>query len=133
MMLARSFLKTAIASCLLALAAASANAAYPDRPIRIIVPYPPGGLTDAVARQVGNALSERVKQPVVIENVGGAGGNIGAARAAKSPADGYTLYIGNNATVGINTLIYKKLAFDPIRSGADPSSKPVVLVVPRCR
>ena len=123
MTLARSFLKTAIASCLLALAAATAGAAYPDKPIRIIVPYPPGGLTDAVARQVGNALSERVKQPVVIENVGGGGGNIGAARAAKSPADGYTLYIGNNATVGINTLIYKKLAFDPIRDLA-----PIALV-----
>ena len=111
---ARSLLTTAIAWCLLALAA-SAGAAYPDRPIRIIVPYPPGGLTDAVARQVGSALAERVKQPVVIENVGGGGGNIGAARAAKSPADGYTLYIGNNATVGINTLIYKQLPFDPIK------------------
>jgi tripartite-type tricarboxylate transporter receptor subunit TctC len=94
---ARSFLKTAVASCLFALAAAGANAAYPDRPIRIIVPYPPGGLTDAVARQVGSALADRVKQPVVIENVGGGGGNIGAARAAKSTPDGYTLYIGNNA------------------------------------
>jgi tripartite-type tricarboxylate transporter receptor subunit TctC len=108
MTLARSLLKTAIASCLLALVAASANAAYPDRPIRIIVPYPPGGLTDAVARQVGNALSERVKQPVVIENVGGGGGNIGAARAAKSPADGYTLYIGNNATVGIRSRTWRQ-------------------------
>ena len=123
MTLARSFLKTAIASCLLALAAATAGAAYPDKPIRIIVPYPPGGLTDAVARQVGNALSERVKQPVVVENVGGGGGNIGAARAAKSPADGYTLYIGNNATVGINTLIYKQLPFDPIKDLA-----PIALV-----
>jgi tripartite-type tricarboxylate transporter receptor subunit TctC len=112
----------AVAGCLLALAA-SAGAAYPDKPIRIIVPYPPGGLTDAVARQVGNALAERVRQPVVIENVGGGGGNIGAARAAKSPPDGYTLYIGNNATVGINTLIYKQLPFDPIRDLA-----PITLV-----
>ena len=56
-----------------------------------------------------------LKQPVVIENVGGGGGNIGAQRAARSPADGYTLYIGNNATVGINTLIYKQLPFDPIK------------------
>jgi tripartite-type tricarboxylate transporter receptor subunit TctC len=118
---ARSLLKPVLAGCVLALAAASAGAAYPDKPIRIIVPYPPGGLTDAVARQVGGALSERVKQPVVIENVGGGGGNIGAARAAKSPADGYTLYIGNNATVGINTLIYKQLPFDPIRDLAPVS------------
>jgi tripartite-type tricarboxylate transporter receptor subunit TctC len=110
-----SRLRSSIAGSLLALAAASAGAAYPERPIHIIVPYPPGGLTDAVARQVGKSLSERLKQPVVIENVGGGGGNIGAQRAARSPADGYTLYIGNNATVGINTLIYKQLPFDPIK------------------
>ncbi len=93
----------------------SANAfSYPDKPLRLIVPYPPGGLTDAVARQVGKALGERLAQPVVIDNVPGGGGNIGADKAAKAPADGYTLYIGNNATVGINTLIYKGLPFDPI-------------------
>ena len=112
---AGSWLRSSIAGSLLALAAASAGAAYPERPVHIIVPYPPGGLTDAVARQVGKSLSERLKQPVVIENVGGGGGNIGAQRAARSPADGYTLYIGNNATVGINTLIYKQLPFDPIK------------------
>ncbi len=100
---------------ILALAATTAaNAAYPDKPLRLIVPYPPGGLTDAVARAVGKALGERLGQPMVVENVPGGGGNIGADKAAKSPADGYTLYIGNNATVGLNTLIYKKLAFDPL-------------------
>jgi tripartite-type tricarboxylate transporter receptor subunit TctC len=87
---------------------------YPEKPLRLIVPYPPGGLTDASARTVATSLSERLKQPIVIENVAGGGGNIGAERAAKAPADGYTLYVGNNATVGINTLIYKKLAFDPL-------------------
>jgi tripartite-type tricarboxylate transporter receptor subunit TctC len=87
---------------------------YPEKPIRLIVPYPPGGLTDASARQVAQALSERLKQPVVIDNVAGGGGNIGAERAAKAAPDGYTLYTGNNATVGINTLIYKSLPFDPI-------------------
>jgi tripartite-type tricarboxylate transporter receptor subunit TctC len=81
----------------------------------MIVPYPPGGLTDAVGRQVAAVLAERLKQPVVIENVAGGGGNIGADRAAKSPADGYTLYLGNNATVGLNTLVYKQLAFDPLK------------------
>ncbi|HEV2042073.1 MAG TPA: tripartite tricarboxylate transporter substrate binding protein [Casimicrobiaceae bacterium] len=98
----------------LALAAASAHAAYPERAIHLIVPYPPGGLTDAVARAVAKALSDRVQQPVVVENIAGGGGNIGADKAAKSPADGYTLYIGNNATVGLNTLMYKQLAFDPM-------------------
>ena len=107
-------LKTAIVLFVLALAAASAHAAYPERAIHVIVPYPPGGLTDAVARAVAKALSDRVQQPVVIDNIAGGGGNIGADKAAKSPADGYTIFIGNNATVGLNTLVYKQLAFDPL-------------------
>src|SRR5262245_2390137 len=88
---------------------------YPSKPLKLIVPYPPGGLTDAMGRQVAQVLSDRLKQRVVIENVAGGGGNIGADRAAKSPADGYTLYLGNNATVGLNTLVYKKLSFDPLK------------------
>ena len=107
-------LKTAIVLFVLALAAAGAHAAYPERAIHLIVPYPPGGLTDAVARAVAKALSDRVQQPVVIDNIAGGGGNIGADKAAKSPADGYTIFIGNNATVGLNTLVYKQLAFDPL-------------------
>ena len=111
-----------------------AGAAWPEKPIKLIVPYPPGGLTDAVARQVGVALAGRLKQPVVIENIPGGGGNIGAERAAKSPADGYTIYIGNNATVGLNTLLYKKLAFDPLKDFAPISlvaeSQTVLVVHP---
>jgi tripartite-type tricarboxylate transporter receptor subunit TctC len=99
---------------LLLVLSGSIHAAYPEKPLRLIVPYPPGGLTDAVARQVGRALAERLAQPVVIDNVPGGGGNIGADKAAKSAPDGYTLYMGNNATVGINTLIYKSLPLDPI-------------------
>jgi tripartite-type tricarboxylate transporter receptor subunit TctC len=109
-------------------------AAWPEKPIKLIVPYPPGGLTDAVARQVGSALAERLKQPVVIENIAGGGGNIGADRAAKSQADGYTLYLGNNATVGLNTLVYKKLSFDPLKDLAPVSivaeSQTVLVVHP---
>ena len=115
--------KRAIALCVLALAASNAYAAYPEKAIHLIVPYPPGGLTDAVARAVGKALSDRVQQSVVVENIAGGGGNIGADRAAKSPADGYTIFIGNNATVGLNTLVYKQLAFDPIADLA-----PIVLI-----
>lgn len=105
-----------LAAVLLALfsAAAASQGSYPDKPLRLIVPYPPGGLTDASARAVAASLSPRLKQSIVVENIGGGGGNIGAERAAKSAPDGYTLYVGNNATVGINTLIYRKLAFDPI-------------------
>ncbi len=116
------------------LLATHAAATWPEKPIRLIVPYPPGGLTDAVARQVGGAFADRLKQPVVIENMPGGGGNIGADRAAKAAADGYTLYLGNNATVGINTLIYKKLTFDPLKDLAPISlvaeSQTVLVVHP---
>jgi tripartite-type tricarboxylate transporter receptor subunit TctC len=111
MKFARLLLGTWVVVCMLA---SSAMAAWPEKPIKIIVPYPPGGLTDAVGRQIAAVLAERLKQPVVIENVAG-GGNIGADRAAKSPADGYTLYLSNNATVGLNTLVYKQLPFDPLK------------------
>ena len=107
-----------------ALTVASAHAAWPDKPLQIIVAYPPGGLTDALARAIAKPLSERLKQPVLVQNVAGGGGNIGAARAAKSAPDGYTLYLGNNATVGLNTLVYKSLPFDPLTELA-----PVMLVV----
>jgi tripartite-type tricarboxylate transporter receptor subunit TctC len=92
-----------------------ALAAYPDKPVRLIVPYPPGGLTDGSARMIAKGLSVRLGQPIIVENVAGGGGNIGADKAAKSPPDGYTLYVGNNATVGLNTLVYKRLPFDPMK------------------
>lgn len=107
-----------------ALTATAAHAAWPDKPLQIIVAYPPGGLTDALARAIAKPLSERLKQPVLVQNVAGGGGNIGSARAAKSAPDGYTLYLGNNATVGLNTLVYKSLPFDPLTDLA-----PVMLVV----
>jgi tripartite-type tricarboxylate transporter receptor subunit TctC len=113
----RSVLKFAISVCaglVCALGTALSYAAWPDKPLQLIVAYPPGGLSDSLARAIAKPLSERLKQPVVVQNVAGAGGNIGAAKAAKSQADGYTLYLGNNATVGLNTLIYKSLPFDPM-------------------
>ena len=116
-------LLTACSAALL-LMGAVAQAAWPDKPVQIIVAYPPGGLTDALARTIAKPLSERLKQAVVVQNVAGGGGNIGAARAAKSAPDGYTLYLGNNATVGLNTLVYKSLPFDPLTE-----LSPVMLVV----
>ena len=86
---------------------------FPAKPVRIVVPQTPGGASDALARIVGQKLSEKWGQPVVIENRAGAGGNIGMDLVAKSPADGYTLlmsYVGSHA---INVSIYKKLPFDP--------------------
>ena len=106
--------------------AASAHAAYPeqgDPPDRASTR--PGGLYRTRWRgRSAKALADRVQQPVVVDNIAGGGGNIGADKAAKSPADGYTLYIGNNATVGLNTLIYKQLPFDPHRGpGADRADR----------
>lgn len=91
-----------------------ALADFPEKPLQLIVPYTPGGFTDTLARTIAKQLGDRLKQNIVVQNVAGGGGNIGAARAAKSPADGYTLYIGNNATITLNTMLYKALPFDPL-------------------
>ena len=127
-----SIAKALIAAC--ACAATLAHAVWPEKPLQLIVPYPPGGLTDALARAIAKPLGERLKQPVVVQNVAGGGGNIGAAKAAKSPPDGYTIYIGNNATVGLNTLVYKSLPFDPLTELAPISliveSQSIVVVHP---
>lgn len=101
----------------------TAVADYPERPITLVVPYTPGGFTDNLARAVAKPLGERLNQQVVIQNLPGGGGNIAAARVAKSQPDGYTIYIGNNATITLNSLIYKSLPFDPLKDLA-----PVALI-----
>ena len=97
-------------------AASLAQAAYPDKPIRLVVPFPPGGTTDVVARHVGPKVGEILGQPVIIENRGGAGGSIGTDVVAKSPADGYTLLMATNSHTA-NPAIYKSLA--AARASAD--------------
>jgi tripartite-type tricarboxylate transporter receptor subunit TctC len=87
---------------------------YPNKSIRFIVPFPPGGATDAFARTIGQKLNEAWGQPVVIDNRPGAGGNIGADAAAKSPADGYAIIIVGPSH-GANISLYSKLSYDPIR------------------
>ena len=120
---------------LAALAAAFACAtahAFPDKAVRIIVPFPPGGATDVVARSLGQRLSALWKQPVVIENKAGAGGNIGADAVAKAEPDGYTLLLASPAEVAINPFLDKSMTFDPEKDLV-PVSKaataPLVLVV----
>ena len=92
----------------------AAFAAYPDKPVHFILPFPPGGGTDTLGRAIGNRLGEGLGQQVVIDNRPGAGANIGADLAAHSPADGYTLFMVT-ATHAINATLYKKLAYDLLK------------------
>ena len=107
-----------LATLLLALALVSGVARaedYPSRPIRFVVPYPPGGPLDIMARAIGQKLAQTWGQPVVVDNRAGAGGNIGADLVAKSTPDGYTLLLGAVATHAINPTLYGKLPYDPVR------------------
>ena len=116
--------------CVLPLAAAAD--AYPSKPIRFVVPYPAGGPLDTVARLLGQKVSESVKQPVIVDNKPGAGGNIGADAVAKSPGDGYTILMGAVATHAINPTLYASIPYDPIRDFipvTQVASTPNVLVV----
>jgi tripartite-type tricarboxylate transporter receptor subunit TctC len=111
-----------VLALMLVCAGASAQS-YPSRPIRLVVPYPPGGPLDIMARAIGQKLTEAWSQPVVVDNRAGAGGNIGADLVAKSPADGYTLLMGAVATHAINPTLYGKIPYDPVKDFA-----PVALV-----
>lgn len=93
-------------------------AEYPDKPVKIIVPYPPAGTTDILARLIGQRLAERMKQPFTIENRPGAGGAIGSVAVAKSPADGYTLVMATVNSHGINSALIKDLPYDAVRDFA---------------
>lgn len=94
---------------------AAAQSDYPNKPIKLIVGFAPGGSTDIVGRIVAQRLSERLGQPVVVENRAGAGGTIGADQTAKSPPDGYTLTLGTTSTHAIAAGAYSKLPYDPVK------------------
>ncbi|MEO8543003.1 MAG: tripartite tricarboxylate transporter substrate binding protein [Betaproteobacteria bacterium] len=102
-----------MAAAVLAAVPVAAVAAYPEKPIRLVVPFPPGGAVDFYARVVQPALSEILGQSIVIENKAGASGMVGAALVAQSAPDGYTLLIGNIASLAINVGIYAKMPYDP--------------------
>jgi len=108
---------------------ATAMAAYPEKTIRIIVPYPPGGNIDITARTIAPGLSEALGQSVVIDNRGGAGGTIGSELAAKSAPDGYTLLLGSTGTLASSPALYPKLGFDPIKDFAPTSLVSIVPLV----
>ena len=106
---------------------AGAQAAFPDRPIMLVVPFPAGGSTDLVARVVAEKMSQDLGQQIVVDNRGGAGGNVGAAAAAKADPDGYTILMGTVATHSINSALYRKMPYDPVKDFAPIS---LLVVVP---
>jgi tripartite-type tricarboxylate transporter receptor subunit TctC len=121
-----------LAAALLAASPMLLAQTWPARPIRLVVPFTPGGSSDILARAVGQKLTEAWGQPVVIDNVPGAGGSLGADRVAKAAPDGYTLLMGHIGTLAVNPLIYPRLPYDPVKSFAPVAwvaSVPNVLVV----
>jgi tripartite-type tricarboxylate transporter receptor subunit TctC len=119
-----SLLKLIVAALVLASPLQSVHAQWPNKPIRIIVPFPAGGPTDITARVVGQAIGESLKTPVIVDNKSGAHGFIGVTEAAKSPADGYTLMMASIGTMGINPRLHEKIPYD-----ANKDFAPVSLVV----
>lgn len=91
---------------------------YPSKPVRMIVPFPPGGGADIMGRTIGQKLSEMWRQPVIFDNRAGAGGNIGAEAAARAPADGYTMLVMSTGIAAINPFLYRRLSYDPTKDFA---------------
>ncbi|NUZ06531.1 Bug family tripartite tricarboxylate transporter substrate binding protein [Piscinibacter koreensis] len=107
--------------------------AYPAKPIRLVVPFPPGGGTDIIAREVSQKVASSTGWTFVIENKPGAGGNLGVDSAAKAPPDGYTLVLGQTSNLAINPSLYSKLPYDPLKDLAPiglVATAPLVIVVP---
>jgi tripartite-type tricarboxylate transporter receptor subunit TctC len=115
-MLILSRLNSWVLVALLCLAGACAQAQpYPSKAVRIVIPYPPGGGTDTLARPLAQHLTENLRQQVIIDNRGGANGNIGMELVAKAPPDGYTLVLALTAQLAVNPGLYRKLPYDPLR------------------
>lgn len=114
-----------------ATASAHAQAGYPAKPIRLIVPFPPGGGTDMIARSVAHKVTEKTSWNIIVDNRPGAGGNLGVDAAAKSTPDGYTLVMGQTSNLAINPALYKKIPYDPLKDLAPivlVSSSPILMV-----
>src|SRR5665647_1644136 len=111
---------------------ATAAQAFPDRPVRIVVPFPPGGSDDVIARLVAQKLSELWGKSVIVENHAGAGGNVGAEAVARAAPDGYTLLLAAPGPLAVNQTLYSKLSFDPAKDFAPVgliAAVPIVLAV----
>jgi tripartite-type tricarboxylate transporter receptor subunit TctC len=129
----RDFIKLAGAGAAVMLAPQPfAQAKWPDRPIRLVVPFTPGGGTDTLARQVGEKLSAATKWTVVVENKPGSGGNIGMDAVAKAAPDGYTIGLGQSSNLTVNPTLYKQMPYDALKDFTPivlVATQPVVLVV----
>src|SRR5450631_2919999 len=122
-----------IAACVLALPALAAAQAYPNRPIKLIVPFPAGGPNDIIARVVGEKMSSLLGQPIVIDNRGGAGGVVGTDAVAKAAPDGYTIGIASAGAIAISASLVEKVPYDATKDLTAISlvaSVPELLVVP---
>ncbi len=106
------------ASAVAALPALAQTPSFPDKPVMLVVPFPPGGPTDAMARTLAAEMKNKLGQPVIVENRAGAGGNIGAEYVARAAADGQTLLFGTSGPLAINASLYRKVSYDPIKSFA---------------
>jgi tripartite-type tricarboxylate transporter receptor subunit TctC len=127
-MIRRAFLALLLGSAL----PAAAQDAYPSKPIRLVVPFPPAGGTDVLSRSLAQAITASSKWIIVVDNKPGAGGNIGLDAAAKSPPDGYTIAMGQTANLAVNPALYASMPFDPLKDFAPIaliSSQPLILVV----
>ena len=112
----RSALSLLAASCLaVAVPLVQAQDVYPSKPVTWVVPFAPGGPTDALARHIAERVARELKQPIIIENAAGAGGTVGAAKVAKAKNDGYTFLVGHMGYMGAAPALYKKLAYDPVK------------------
>ena len=98
-----------------AIAASAGAQSFPDKPIRIVVPYPPGGSADSIARQLGVQLTNSLKQQVIVENKAGGNSVIAAQSVANAPGDGYTLLISDPTALAINPSLFRKLPYDPVK------------------
>lgn len=117
-----------IATFLVAICPSALGQSWPTKPVKIVVNFPPGGAADQIARAVAQPLQDALGQPVVVENRGGAGGNIGGEVVAKAPADGYTLLMSSGGMVSINPFLYPRMPFDPVKDLTPVASAARVLV-----
>lgn len=129
----RTLVRAACAVALAALLPAPALAQdYPNKPIKLVVPFPPAGGTDVLSRSLAQAIGNNTKWTIVVDNKPGAGGNIGLEATARSPNDGYTIAMGQTANLAVNPALYSKMSFDPLKDFAPialVSSQPLILVV----